>query len=363
MIGLLGHLRIRRKAYGETGKQGLPGIIHRTSEWAAGIQYRNDSALTDAIRYIDIVVVTTGVNSFSVFRCKRTHTSSSSITTANTTYWEEMNSMYPIYTPLILADNAVFRFAQTNQLFVMKDDGVTVNLGMGGGDYPLWIGSPTPEAASFRVSFAGKLSATDADISGKITATSGKFGIFSIGKGSYDEGTLEASLARDSFGDTYAIKIQPNRFYIEGTNSIGHKEFVLIMPNLNSDKYDSEGLVWISGSARKIAVAISGGMIQGIRPYVRIVSYTSSYLQADTTILRGQTSPITINLQDSYLSEGSLFRIINDTQMSVTIRGTSATTIIDLINGAQDVNYCTIAPQEGSFNIVYDGTYAIVYKS
>ena len=33
------------------------------------------------------------------------------------------------------------------------------------------------------------------------------------------------------------------------------------------------------------------------------------------------------------------------------------------IYSAQDVNYCTIAPQEGSFNIVYDGTYAIVYKS
>ncbi len=170
MTSLSGHILVKRKSIGKPGDPGLPGLIHRTSEWASGIEYRNDSAMTSDIRYLDIAVVTTGANTFRAFRCKKTHTSSSSITYTNTTYWEEMNSMYPIYTPLIMAMNAIFRFTQTNKLYVMKDDGVTVNLGMGGGDYPLWIGAPTPELALLRVLMDGSVEAENAKIRGKFIA-------------------------------------------------------------------------------------------------------------------------------------------------------------------------------------------------
>ncbi len=170
MTAISGHIPVRRKSIGKPGDPGLPGLIHRTSEWAAGIEYRNDSALTGDIRFLDLVVVTVAANIYRVFRCKKTHTSSSSITYTNTTYWEEMNSMYPIYTPLILADNAVFKFTQTNKLYVMKADGTTVNLGMGGGDYPLWIGSPVPESALFRILMDGSLEAENAKIQGQVIA-------------------------------------------------------------------------------------------------------------------------------------------------------------------------------------------------
>lgn len=39
-----------------TGIQGLQGCIVRVTQWASGVNYRNDEALTSGERYIDLVV-------------------------------------------------------------------------------------------------------------------------------------------------------------------------------------------------------------------------------------------------------------------------------------------------------------------
>ena len=65
-----------------------------------------------------------------------------------------------VYTPLIMAQNAILRFMQGNQLLIMKSDNTTVAAGLVGGDYPLWIGATTPTDAPYKVSIAGKLYAT-----------------------------------------------------------------------------------------------------------------------------------------------------------------------------------------------------------
>ena len=95
-----GHILIRRKAKngidgtnGEPGKNGLQGCILRQSEWAKGIEYRNDEALTSGTRYLDIAIVTTGANTFNAYKCLKTHTSSDSIPVTNTTYWQKFNSL------------------------------------------------------------------------------------------------------------------------------------------------------------------------------------------------------------------------------------------------------------------------------
>lgn len=171
-----GHILIRRKAKngidgtnGEPGKNGLQGCILRQSEWAKGIEYRNDEALTSGTRYLDIAIVTTGANTFNAYKCLKTHTSSDSIPVTNTTYWQKFNSLVPVYTPLIMAQNAILRFMQGNQLLIMKSDNTTVAAGLVGGDYPLWIGAATPTDAPYKVSIAGKLYATGAVISGDST--------------------------------------------------------------------------------------------------------------------------------------------------------------------------------------------------
>lgn len=171
-----GHILIRRKAKngidgtnGEPGKNGLQGCILRQSEWAKGIEYRNDEALTSGTRYLDIAIVTTGANTFNAYKCLKTHTSSDSIPVTNTTYWQKFNSLVPVYTPLIMAQNAILRFMQGNQLLIMKGDNKTVAAGLVGGDYPLWVGATTPTDAPYKVSIAGKLYAAGAVISGDST--------------------------------------------------------------------------------------------------------------------------------------------------------------------------------------------------
>lgn len=113
--------------------------------------------------------MTTGANTFNAYKCLKTHTSSDSIPVTNTTYWQKFNSLVPVYTPLIMAQNAILRFMQGNQLLIMKGDNKTVAAGLVGGDYPLWVGATTPTDAPYKVSIAGKLYAAGAVISGDST--------------------------------------------------------------------------------------------------------------------------------------------------------------------------------------------------
>ena len=169
--------------FAEQGPKGTNGCIVRQSDWTSGVEYHNDSALTtDGVKYIDVVYVENSSSNYGYdqYQCAKSHTSSSSLTYTNTEYWTKLSDVNPIYTPLIIAKNAVLKFAQTNQLLVMKSDGSTVNVGLGGGDYPLWIGAATATAAAFKVDASGKLYATEAKISGNIIAESGKIGGFTI---------------------------------------------------------------------------------------------------------------------------------------------------------------------------------------
>ena len=119
---------------GEQGIQGIQGCIIRSSEWASGVTYRNDEDLTSGTRYIDIVMVrnNSAVDGWDVYKCIKTHTSSSSITYTNTTYWTELSNVGPIYTSLIIAKNASLNFVQGNELLI-KDSNNNVVAGLTGG--------------------------------------------------------------------------------------------------------------------------------------------------------------------------------------------------------------------------------------
>lgn len=185
---------------GNDGKDGLQGCIIRLTEWASGVEYRNDLDLvSNGPRYIDIVTIYTN-NKQLKFQCSQTHTSSASnkpAAGATSAYWQQLNDMVPIYTPLLFAENAVINFLQGMEFVVhnSKTD-ISVNTiiaGLVGGDIPLFVGSNTPSNAPFRVAKDGSFVATKADITGTINAPSGTIGNFTI-----DEGALKST---DSFGD------------------------------------------------------------------------------------------------------------------------------------------------------------------
>lgn len=175
---------------GDQGVQGIQGCIIRSSEWASGVTYRNDEDLTSGTRYIDIVMVrnNSAVDGWDVYKCIKTHTSSSTITYTNTTYWTELSNVGPIYTSLIIAKNASLNFVQGNELLI-KDSNNNVVAGLTGGSSKeagttpvrIWAGGDVPGNAPFRVDQNGNLVATKANITGTITATGGVIGGFNIG--------------------------------------------------------------------------------------------------------------------------------------------------------------------------------------
>ena len=185
---------------GAPGKDGLQGCIIRLTEWASGVEYRNDLDLvSNGPRYIDIVTIYAN-NKQLKFQCSQTHTSSASNKPAAgsaSAYWQQLNDMVPIYTPLLFAENAVINFLQGMEFVVhnSKTD-ISVNTiiaGLVGGDIPLFVGNSTPSNAPFRVAKDGSFVATKADITGTINASSGTIGNFTI-----DEGALKST---DSSGD------------------------------------------------------------------------------------------------------------------------------------------------------------------
>lgn len=194
---------------GAPGKDGLQGCIIRLTEWASGVEYRNDLDLvSNGPRYIDIVTIYAN-NKQLKFQCSQTHTSSNSnkpTAGSASAYWQQLNDMVPIYTPLLFAENAVINFLQGMEFVVhnSKTD-ISVNTiiaGLVGGDIPLFVGSNTPSKAPFRVAKDGSFVATKADITGTINASSGTIGNFTI-----DEGALKSI---DGFGEmllsSYLIK-------------------------------------------------------------------------------------------------------------------------------------------------------------
>lgn len=185
---------------GAPGKDGLQGCITRLTEWASGVEYRNDLDLvSNGPRYIDVVTIYAN-NKQLKFQCGQTHTSSNSnkpTAGSASAYWQQLNDMVPIYTPLLFAENAVINFLQGMEFVVhnSKTD-ISVNTiiaGLVGGDIPLFVGSNTPSNAPFRVAKDGAFVASKADITGTINASSGTIGGFKI-----DESSLTAT---DSFGE------------------------------------------------------------------------------------------------------------------------------------------------------------------
>lgn len=185
---------------GAPGKDGLQGCITRLTEWASGVEYRNDLDLvSNGPRYIDVVTIYAN-NKQLKFQCGQTHTSSNSnkpTAGSASAYWQQLNDMVPIYTPLLFAENAVINFLQGME-FVVHNSKTdisenTIIAGLVGGDIPLFVGSNTPSNAPFRVAKDGSFVATKADITGTINASSGTIGNFTI-----DEGALKST---DSFGD------------------------------------------------------------------------------------------------------------------------------------------------------------------
>ena len=213
---------------GDQGIQGIQGCIIRSSEWKTGVTYRNDEAITNGTRYIDIVAKKntnpSSLYGWDMYMCKSTHTSSSSNGPGNTTYWTAVNEMAPIFTSLIIAKNASIDFVQGNEL-IIKDSNNNVVAGLTGGSSKeagttpvrIWAGGGVPGSAPFRVDQEGNLVASKANITGTISATGGTIGPFSISSSKLSSRALYESETDKYVG--FNLSAQEIEFYNERTGA------------------------------------------------------------------------------------------------------------------------------------------------
>lgn len=127
--------------------------------------------------YIDVVCV-----SGSWYQCIQTYeTDSPSLDK----HWLLMSNYKSIATHLLLAENATINMLGSNQINLYNPTGGAMygsfRVVNADSDWSLWLGGKDGFSASFAVRRNGYLKATNADISGRIDATSGSIGGFEIG--------------------------------------------------------------------------------------------------------------------------------------------------------------------------------------
>ena len=293
---------------GNDGINGLNGCAIRESEWAAGVDYRNDEGLAstpDGARYLDVVLVRNDAveTGWDAYRCKTSHTSSASLTYTNTEYWDKFDAnVGAIFTSLIIAKNAKIRFLQGNQITVEKPDG-TVTAGMSGSQdgqkTRFWAGSATPDAAPFRVDESGKMTASNAEVTGTVNATAGTIGGFAIGTTTLG--------AEDGDADTtvYAGNAAKSIYTAMGATAMPTLSATTVGKFINEQNWGTGWHahapnygVYISarGTKQDIALHLDGGCVQGFAMKTRIVTSSVTLSRTDYNIVTINTAAITITL-------------------------------------------------------------------
>lgn len=186
--------------FAEAGKMGKNGCIVRNSEgWKSGATYHNDSALTQEQKYIDLIYIedSNANDGWSVYQCNITHTATGSSFDPSATdsdgnkLWVKLSDAGPMYSPLIVAKNAVLKFAQGQQFNLMEGNNIfgSFRWVKDDADYVFWIGGTEGSKATTSITRGGKLTAKDAVITGTIYATSGTIGGLNITESGLSIGT------------------------------------------------------------------------------------------------------------------------------------------------------------------------------
>lgn len=345
---------------GEKGEQGIQGCIIRHSEWAVGVTYRNDEALTSGTRYVDIAMIrnNAAIDGWDVYKCNTTHTSSESNKPGvSSSTWTKLSGVGPIYTSLIIAKNASIDFMQGNQLLIKKDDG-TVTAGLSGSiagsKVRIWAGSATPDNAPFRVLESGKMIGTDVELTGTINAISGTIAGFKISgtsissiNGAYDGGAGNNSYSNSKFflhADGYSsaflgfsatnkwvgigLNCMPatsnmqvlGRFEDTGTSSYTYNKAGLYISIAGATTYDDSN---VHGNS---ALYIPKGHITGFRRRFRRVSTSTTLTNMDSIVRLVNTAEITVTLPAG-CEDGQEIWLCSGNEKKVNVAAASGDTI------------------------------------
>lgn len=172
--------------------RGTKGALMREHDGFESGKYKYLSG-SGAEEYVDVVCI-----NGKWWQCIVTYDDKTDTPSLDDGHWKEMNNYKSIATHLLLAENATINMLGTNQINLFNPTDTTDSKIYGSfrvvkdvNDWSLWLGGETGDSASFAVKKNGYLKATNADISGRINATSGSVGGFNIGDNTI--GTFDGS--------------------------------------------------------------------------------------------------------------------------------------------------------------------------
>lgn len=326
--------------FAEAGKMGKNGCIVRNSEgWKSGATYHNDSALTLEQKYIDLIYIedNNANDGWSVYQCNVTHTATgssfdpSAVDSNNNKLWTKLSDAGPMYCPLIVGKNAVLKFTQGQQFNLMEGNNIfgSFRWVKNDADYAFWIGGTSGAVATTSITKGGKLKTTNADITGKITATSGQIGGFKL-----EDNNLVCSNARLAIGEernnfTRMVVLDAKSFTYDSYN------FALSVVNYGivTQSSTTQAGIHINVGASNASVQYPGivmenGTFVGFRvPIVPLyysmdLSNNASIYASGMCIRCNNSSNITITLPTSAkgAKTGDVFRVIRAGTGDVTIK-------------------------------------------
>lgn len=326
--------------FAEAGKMGKNGCIVRNSEgWKSGATYHNDSALTKEQKYIDLIYIedNNANDGWSIYQCNVTHTATgssfdpSAVDSDKNKLWTKLSDAGPMYSPLIVAKNAVLKFAQGQQFNLMEGNNIfgSFRWVKDDADYAFWIGGTEGSTATTSITKGGKLKTTNADITGKITATSGQIGGFKL-----EDNNLVCSNARLVIGKegnnfTRMVVLDAKSFTYASYN------FALSVVNYGIVTQSSATQAGIhinvgasNVSAQYPGIVMENGTFVGFRVPIVPLSYSldlrnnASIYASGMCIRCNNSSSITITLPTSATGAktGDVFTVIRAGTGDVTIK-------------------------------------------
>nr|DAM48400.1 MAG TPA: tail protein [Caudoviricetes sp.] len=348
--------------------RGTKGALMREHDEFESGSYKYLSG-SGAEAYIDVVCV-----NGKWYQCTKTYDNATSSPSLTDGHWTEMSNYKSIATHLLLAENATINMLGTNQINLFNPTDTTTDRKMYGSfrvvkdvnDWSLWLGGGTGDSASFAVRRNGYLKATNADISGRIDATSGSIAGFNIYKNSIGsvENDENMSLSNDCLQFMNRAYLHGEGYFVTCGNYLGTG---LRINSVTSAYNDLSTGIWIlidagtSTPSGKMctaldlhtrwadqagsfditnpyegnhAIVIRGGDVIGLRPsFVRLAA-SDSLTEYHHTVECYNTSAITLDLPSSpkygqcytIIQRGSRVTFSSDKGIYDVRRASSATT-------------------------------------
>lgn len=250
-------------SFSQKGDKGQKGALMREHDGFESGSYKYLSGAGEEA-YVDVVCV-----KGKWYQCTKTYGNATSSPSLTDGHWTVMSNYKSIATHLLLAENATINMLGSNQINLYNPSGGAMfgsfRVVSDDNDYALWLGAPNGADAPFSVKRSGSTKMTDADVTGKITATSGQIAGMKI---------RGLSLTNEDFNNDAYIILQNNKrntFAGIGGNvssvSTGLRTVAMFSNGEKKSVYATNFamVVGASGAGTNIAIDITGGFISGLR--------------------------------------------------------------------------------------------------